>query len=268
MKKTITLLAAGAIGLIVLAKTTNLWSYASTALTHAKVEAKKSVPTRFEIERIRNEIASLDNDVSQMIRPVAEYKVAIDRLRTEIGKTEAKVDDQRKVLLGVTEELKKGEKKLNFGGKCFTPDQVRSQLARDFESFKRVETNLASQRKLLEAKESALHSAQEQLQTVLSKKKDYEVRLAQLEAENEALAMSSVGTEIRFDPSRAASIEESLRSLEDRIAAAAEEQKIQTATFPPAAIPFNQRNAPAVDVNAIQAHLKGEKAADTTASSK
>ena len=92
------------------------------------------------------------------------------------------------------------------------------------------------------------------------------MRLAQLEAENEALAMSSVGNEIRFDPSRAASIEESLRSLEDRIAAAAEEQKLQTATFPATAIPFSQRNAPAVDLNAMQNHLKGEKAAETTAS--
>jgi len=268
MKKTITLLVAGAIGLVVLAKTTHLLSYATTAWSQAKVEAKKSVPTKFEIERIRNEIASLDNDVNQMIRPVAEYKVAIDRLRKEIDRTEGKVDEQRKVLLGVTEALKKGEKKLVFAERCYTAEQVKSQLARDFESFKRVEANLASQKKLLESKENALRSSQEQLQQVLSKKRDYEVRLAQLEAENETLAMSSVGTEIRFDPSRAASIEESLRGLEDRIAAAVEAQNLEKATFPAAAIPFNHRNAPAIDLGAMQNHLKGENAESTASTSK
>jgi len=267
MKKTITLLVAGAIGLVVLAKTTHMWSYATTAWTQARHEAKKSVPTKFEIERIRNEIASLDNDVNQMIYPVAEYKVAIDRLRKEIDKSETNVDEQRKVLLAVTEDLKKGEKKLSYAGHCYSAEEVKTQLAREFESFKRVEANLNSQRKLLESKVAALRSSREQLQTVLSKKKDYEVRLAQLEAKNEALAVSSVGAEVRFDPSRAAGIEQAMGDLEDRIDAEIEAKSIKTATFPAAAIPFAQRTAPNVDVNAIQAHLKGEKT-ESTASTK
>jgi len=267
MKKTITLLVAGAIGLVVLAKTTNLWSYASTAWTQVKHETKNTVPTKFEIERIRHEIAGLDGDVNQMIRPVAEYKVAIDRLRKEIDRTEGNVDEQRKTLLNVTTDLKKGEKKLHYGGKEFTAEQVKTQLARDFESFKRVEANLAAQRKLLESKEAALRSSQEQLVQVLTKKKDYELRLAQLEAENETLAMTSVGSEVRFDPSRAAGIEQSLRDLEDRIAT---EQRLQEMKSGVASqvIPFNQRTSANVDLNAIQSHLKGEGGDATASNSK
>jgi len=266
MKKTITLLVAGAVALVVLAKTTNVPSYVRTAWKQVKNETKASVPTKFEIERIRTEIASLDNDVNQMIRPVAEYKVAIDRLRKEVDKSEASVDSQRKVLLGVTEDLKKGEKKISYGDKTFTAEQVKSQLTRDFDSFKRVEANLNAQRKLLESKESALKQSQEQLVQVLSKKKDYELRLAQLEAENETLAMTSVGTEVRFDPSRAASIEQSLRDLEDRILTAQREAELRTGVASQV-IPFGQRTNPNVDLGAIQAHLKGE-GAETTVSNK
>jgi len=266
MKKTLILLAVGLAGVVVLAKMTNLGSYTGTLWSQSRTEAKRMVPTKFEIERIRHEIASLDQDVNKMIRPIAEYKVAIDRLHKDVDKTAANVEEQRKVLLGVTEDLKTGAKELKYGGKSYPREEVKARLARDFDSFKRVEAQLASQRKLLESKEMALKSSQEQLAKVLSVKKDYEVRLAQLEAENEALVVSSIGNDIRFDTSRAANIDQSLRELEDRIAAAAEAQELQKGVFS-AGIPFNQRGTQNVDLDSIQAHLQGEAAKTTSTAS-
>ena len=49
MKKTIALVAAGVIGLAVLAKTTNVSSYVSTVWSQARTAAKQQVPTKFEI---------------------------------------------------------------------------------------------------------------------------------------------------------------------------------------------------------------------------
>src|SRR2546423_288654 len=57
MKKTIALVAAGLVALVVLARATNVTSYATTLWSQAKTAVKEQVPTKFDIERIRHEIA-------------------------------------------------------------------------------------------------------------------------------------------------------------------------------------------------------------------
>ena len=60
---------------VFLARKTSL-SYAGTLWSQVKTETKNHVPTRFEIQRVRHELAQLDNDIGGMIRPIAEYKQA------------------------------------------------------------------------------------------------------------------------------------------------------------------------------------------------
>src|SRR5260370_21300087 len=96
MKKTLALVAIGVIGLAVLAKTTNVSSYVSTLWSQARVAAKQSVPTKFEIDRIRNDIASLDQDLDRMIRPIAEHKLNVEKLRQDVVRDEAKLAKQKK----------------------------------------------------------------------------------------------------------------------------------------------------------------------------
>lgn len=71
----------GALALMFIGTKTNVFSYVRTGWAHVQKEADATIPTKFEIERIRQEIASLDGDISQMIRPIAEYKAEIQRTR-------------------------------------------------------------------------------------------------------------------------------------------------------------------------------------------
>jgi hypothetical protein len=259
MKKTIALLAAGVLALVVVAKTTNVSSYVGTLWCKAKNTVKQQVPTEFEIDRIAHDIAGLDQALDRMIRPIAEHKVAVDRLRREVTDNEAKLDEQKKVLLDATAAVKaaKPKEKLVYGGREFSADQVKSKIAKDFESYRRFENSVAAQRKLLDSKEATLRAAQDQLQTFIAKKRDFEVQLAQLRAEHEVNKVAAVGTDIEIDTTPLANIAQSLSELKDAI----ERDKFVLDTRNGInAVNGIQLNQPQqnvnVDLDAIQAHLE------------
>jgi hypothetical protein len=260
MKKTIALVAVGVIGLAVLAKTTNVSSYVSTLWSQARVAAKQSVPTKFEIDRIRNDIASLDQDLDRMIRPIAEHKVNVEKLRKDVVRDEEKLAEQKKVLLDATAAVriaKKGDT-LVYGGKGFTVEQVKTRIAIDFESFKRFEGNVAAQKKLLESKEGTLRAAQEQLTTFISKKREFEVQLAHLEAENEVNQVAAVGTDIKIDTTRVATIAQSLGELRETIEKDRMVLEMRNGILNANNIQLSQpQQTVTVDLDAIQTHLEG-----------
>jgi chromosome segregation ATPase len=270
MKKTIALVAAGVIGLAVLAKTTNVSSYVSTLWSQARVAAKASVPTKFEIDRIRNDIASLDQDLDRMIGPIADHKVSVENLRKDIVRDEEKLAEQKKVLLDATAAVKLAKKgdKLFYAGKGFTVEQVKMRIALDFESYKRFEATVAAHKKMLESKEGTLRAAQEQLTTFMSKKQEFELQLAQLEAENAVNQVAAVGTDIKIDNTRVATIAQSLGELRDSIekdrVALELRRGIQDANL----IQLSQpQTSVAVDLDAIQTHLEGGGTSNAKATS-
>jgi len=267
MKKTIALVAAGVLGLVVLAKATNVSSYVSTVWSQAKASAKAAVPTKFEIERIRNDIATLDQELDGMIQPVAEYKVAVTRLRGEVAKEEEKLNEQKKVLLDATAAVKSGKKELVYGGKAYPVEQVKLKIGTDFESYKRFEASAKAKRKLLESREASLAAAQEKLQQFASTKQQFQLQLAQLEAEYQVNEANAVGNDLKIDTTRASVIAQSLQDLRDSI----EKQRIALETrkglLDANGIPLGQPQATvSVDLDAVQAHLEGATEPKTASS--
>ncbi len=264
MVRKFAILAVALAGLGYLAHRTHLTSYAGTWWTQVRTEAKKTVPTKFELERIRYEIAHLDQDIDQMIRPVAEYKAVIDRLRRDIQKSQSQLDEQRSTLLGVTKDLEENPKFVVYAGEKFPSDRVRQRLNADFESFKRLEKHLSTQRQLLEAKEGSLRASQEQLAKVIDKKREFEVRLAELETREETLEIARIGSTPQIDASRATQIEEALASVEHRHQVEAAAAEIRTGTIVGGPIPFHDRSKKPADVQTIRQYLE-HGSAETTA---
>jgi peptidoglycan hydrolase CwlO-like protein len=266
MKKWLIIGIIGAVALVAVFKKTNVCSYASTLFAQVSADAKNQIPTKFELERIRNEIAALDGDISQMIRPIAEYRADIKKLRTDIDKRQKNIDETKKTLLAVVEDLKGNPEELNYGGKMWKADRVRRQLSLDTDRLKQNEKQLKAQRQMLEAKEQALVSTQDQLAKVINKKREYEVRLAQLEAEEESLRVLAVGNDIKIDSTRAAQIEEALLAVEKRQNVAREEMEAKTGEL--ATVPLNDRRVAPSDINSIRNYLEGKEPVEKAASNK
>jgi phage shock protein A len=274
LKKTVALAAVATLALVVLAKTTNVGSYVGTLLSKTTAAVKDSVPTEFDIDRIDREIANLDQKLDQMIRPVAEHKVAVDRLRKDITQREANLKEQKDTLLAATANVKNAKRgeKLKYGGNLYTQDQVKTKIQLDFESYKRQEKYLDAQRKLLDSREATLQAAQDQLQAYMTKKEEFRVQLAQLRAEHEVNKVNAVGTNVEIDSTPLATIAQSLGDLKDRIERQRTEMELRNQVGAVAGIQLNQpQQNTAVDLDAIQAHLENGAPtgkATSTASSK
>lgn len=263
MKKLLLFGLIGAFATFLVAAKTNVGSYVSTVAAHVKSETQRQIPTRFEIERIRHEINSLDNDVSNMIRPIAEQKVAIERTRKDITRTQANIDEQKKTLLAIVEDLQSNPKSLVIAGRTYTADRVRVQLQRDMEKVKHMEKQVKTQQQVLEAKENSLRATQEQLAKVVAKKREYEVRLAQLEAQHETIQISKIGSDIKIDSSRSTQIENALATLEQKLNTDREEVELRTGEF--ATIPLSEREIRPAELQTIRNYLEGKEEVAKTA---
>ncbi|GEM_PF-5772479 len=255
MKKVFCALLIVGLG-VFLAKKTSFLSYAGTLWSQVKTETKAHIPTRFEIQRVRHELAQLDDDIGGMIRPIAEYKAAVALLNKDIGKGQAALDEQKPLLLTMAKDLEGSPTVVLYNGAEFGAERVRHKLQRDFESYQRMEKNLQSQRKLLEAKETSLQAAQEQLGKVIAKKKEFELRLAQLEADEETLQIARIGSKLQIDDSRATQIEAALSDIEQRHTVQRTEIELRTQTFASDVIPVGPRQRQGVDTAAIRQYLE------------
>jgi len=272
MKKTITLCAILAIGLFCYASSgsgqgqpslpAKVRSYVGTFFSQTVKDVENQVPTRFEIARARHELANLDGDVGNMIKPIAEYMAAITRLKKEIHATQTNLDDQKLGLLTMTRDLEPNPTFIEYGGEKYSADRVRAKLQRDFDSYKRLESHFQSQKKLLEAKETSLKGAQDQLAKVIAKKREFELRLAQLEADEETLKVAKLGSKLQLDDSRATQIEAALTGIEQRQHVERAALELQNETFIKDNIPVGQKAAPSSDPAAIRRYL--EAGATTT----
>ena len=200
---------------LVLART-SFMSYAGTLWSQVQSEVKQQIPTRFEIERARYEIAQLDKDITGTIRPLAEYKAAVARLDKDIEQTRTQLDDRRDLLLKLTRELEAEPKTIRVGSRDMSAERVKANLDRDFEGFQRLERHAEALRKMRDAKQSAFDGAQGQLSKLVSRKRDFEVRIAQLEADEETLRVAALGSKVAIDDNRASAIEAALKEIERR----------------------------------------------------
>jgi chromosome segregation ATPase len=194
-------------GTCFLVKKTSFCSYAGTFWSQATTVAKNQIPTRFEIDRARHEIGQLDRDITAMIRPLAEHKAEVARLDKEIAQLQTNLEGRREKLLKATSA---------FETVSTVRDGSRVQLDRDFDGFKRLEKQETALRKMRDARQTAFDGAQAQLAKLVSTKRDFEVRLTQLEADEETIRVAAIGSKIAVDDNRASAIEAALREIERR----------------------------------------------------
>src|SRR6516225_154946 len=85
-------------------KKTNLCSYASTLWAKGQRAVKGQVPRQFELDRIRNEVEKLDNDVRAMLGPIAEKQAAVNRLERQLKTARVEHKRMRESLIALTQK--------------------------------------------------------------------------------------------------------------------------------------------------------------------
>jgi chromosome segregation ATPase len=196
-------------------KKTNLCSYASTLWAKGQRAVKGQVPRQFELDRIRNEIEKLDGDVRAMLGPIAEKQATVNRLKSEVETARAEHKKMRERLIALTQQVETGNAEICYEGnsKC-TLNEAKAKLALDFALFKTADASLKSREQLLKAQEQNIAFAHKQLSKIVEQKRNFEVRLAQLEATEEHLNLQQVTSPLHFDESRVADIKNTLDAIQ------------------------------------------------------
>ena len=195
------------------AKKTQVTSYASTLVAFGKQHVRKQIPRDVELARVQHEIEHLDRDYRGLLGPIAEKMASVKKLDREIFTAKENLLQQRESLLNLTKAVDGTHTLIATNGHTVSLDQAKVKLARDFATFKKLEAHLASREKLLEAETKSLSATQDQLEKLVVQKREFEIRLAQLEADEATLKVARIKAPLHTDSGRVADIKKTLERI-------------------------------------------------------
>jgi len=180
---------------------------------HAKIE--KNLSPEFELARIKDQIRELTPDMHKNIGKIAEEMVAVQAQQSKVADMQARLASQKGEIQALTAALEQGNtKQLELVSKDLTPHKIRAKLRSYSESEKALETA----KKTLTLREQKLESARQQLIEVRKQKDVLEARVAEFEAEIEALNLEKTRAKfVECDTSRLGEIKEALENLRQRV---------------------------------------------------
>ena len=162
--------AALGAGTLFLVFGTSAPSYVKTAFHKVRQTAKDSIDPRFEIERARTEIASLQPAFDQNKETLARAEVAAERLQKEIGEVQASLDQRRPRSWPCSTRSRTATYRLT-GHVVGTADEVKARLANRLDQYNgATESVLKEKQELLKAKQQMIEAAHNQLENLRTQK--------------------------------------------------------------------------------------------------
>jgi len=217
VKKGIVGAALGA-GALFLVFGTHAPSYVKTEYHKVRREAKEAVPLPFDIERAREEIASLEPAIKDDIEQLARAEVDVEHLDKEILAIRNNMSAEKTALLTLRDSLKTGEYRLaGHSSVAYTEDEVKADLARRFDSYNNVKVILEAKESTLKAKQSQIVAFRKHLETMMAQKKALNLKLDEIEAKLSQIQATEASNEFQFDGSALSRAKETVSDLEKRL---------------------------------------------------
>jgi predicted nucleic acid-binding Zn-ribbon protein len=208
--------AALGAGTLFLVFGTSAPSYVKTAFHKMRQSAKDSIDPRFEIERARTDIASLQPAFDQNKETLARAEVAAERLEREIVDVQASLDHDKGIITAMTEKLRNGDYRLT-GHVNGTADEAKARLAHRLDQYKATACVLKEKQELLKAKKQTIEAAHQQLENLRTQKTMLLTQLARIEARLQSIEASQTKSEFNFDGSALARAKQTVSELEERL---------------------------------------------------
>ena len=229
-------LSAGALYLVF---GTSAPSYVRTAFHRVRHNAKDAVSIPFEIERTREDIANLEPAIRNNIEALARAEVDVEHLDREIIAVRSNLASEKKALLALRESLETGDFRLAGHGHInYTADEVKAELARRLDHYRRVNDILAEKEATLKARQNTVVAARKQLVEMAAAKKALLTKLEGIEARLKMIEATRATNEFDFDDSALARAKKSVSDLEKRLDVLARKAEME-GRFADAGIPVS-----------------------------
>ncbi|MFV2068140.1 MAG: hypothetical protein ACC645_14290 [Pirellulales bacterium] len=215
------LCAAGGLGMLaVIFFGRDAVSYVSTSASRVKESVRSSVPIEFEIDRARKMVRNLVPDIRRNMHVIAKEEVELERLEKEIADRQTRLGKDRGELMQLRSDLKVEQAVYRYGGRRYSADQVKADLARRFERFKTNDATLASLQEIETARQRSLDAAREKLEGMLAAKRQLEVDVENLEARLKMVEVAQTTSDYQFDDSRLAHVKRLMADIHSRLGVA------------------------------------------------
>lgn len=188
-------------------------SYLRTFGKNVRHAVKSEITPEFELGRIRHEVDNLMPEIRRHMTIVAEQSVDVRDLEREVAERETSLNRQREAILALRSDLESGRDRFTYKAVSYTRGEVESDLAHRFASFCAAEESLKRDRQILTAQRDTLRANQQKLDTMLSRKQDLVVKVAQLEARLKQVQAAEAINSIEIDNSKLAHVENMIRDM-------------------------------------------------------
>lgn len=215
VKKGVVAAALGA-GALYLAFGTLAPSYVRTAFHKGRHAVKSNVPPQFDIDRARDEIASLEPAIRDNIEMLARSEVDVEYLDREIVAVRTNLAVEKKAIVAMRESLETGDFRL-AGHVSYTADDIKGDLARRLDHYRNVTRTLEEKEATLKIKQKAVVAAHQQLKNMAAQKKALLAKLDGIEARLKMIEATRATNDFNFDDSALARAKRTVAELDKRL---------------------------------------------------
>ena len=211
------IVAAGIVLATVVLFGRNTLGYIRTSWGYVHDSVHNSVPVGFEIDHARQMIQDIGPAVHENMHVIAKEEVEVQRLEEQIGNLETKLAKDKEQLLRLKTDLAANKNIYEYGGRTYTVAEVKTDMANRFDRFKTSEATLASLKQVHDARLKSLAAARQQLEGMLSQKRQLQVEVENLEARNQMVAAAQTTSQYQFDDSQIGRVKELVSNLKSRL---------------------------------------------------
>lgn len=164
-------------------------SYFRTGLRSAGEAAHKMVPTTFEIERIETLVHDLESVVGRQEAKLVEQRLDLEYLQKDLQRCESEVDRLSREVGEARKVLSVHRASYRIGGNTYDRPMVVREATNKAERLVRAREIAEAKRRTAETLAAALSQAEAQLAEARNQRETYRLRLAELDAKAENVAI-------------------------------------------------------------------------------
>jgi chromosome segregation ATPase len=239
----------------------NTLGYLRTSWGYVHDSVHNAVPVGFEIDHARQMIQDIGPEVRKNMHVIAKEEVEVQRLEEQIGNLENKLAKDKEQILRLKTDLAENKKSYEYGGRTYTVGEVKTDMANRFDRFKTSEATLGSLKQVHDARLKSLAAARQQLEGMLSQKRQLQVEVENLEARNQMVAAAQTTSNYQFDDSQIGRVKELVSNLKTRLEVS--EKMVNAETEFQGEIPL-EKTSPANIVDQVSDYF-GDKKPDSKA---
>ena len=195
----------------------DMFSYVTSSAKWTRAAVKDSVPVEFELKRAHDLLEEIIPEIHQNIRLIAQEEVEIAALTADIAKSDKAFGEEKQRVANLRNALNVQKVSYTFGGRQYSHEELKQDLAWRFDRFKEAEVVLASKQRMLTSRETGLRNSMQLLEKTKAQKHLLASKIEGLEAQHRLVKAASVGSGVQFDNSKIAQTEKLIDNIKKRL---------------------------------------------------